>query len=200
MALYFNSFSNYTSNSKPRHLACQVSFFICSSMNFYSTFFKHFVTNSISSLCLTNVVVNTSSWWIVAFFISSTTWMNVPSTLANFYCRAFRVSLVSFSFSSKFSNVCWISWNFWSNCLWANTSPALFFPTPAYGLQTPRDQCDVQCAFIHSIFFPTYAPTPTRVVEFFSHKTISRLSPSWPMYILTLLSTLPWNPQVLTSS
>ncbi len=127
MALCFCSFTNCTFDSKFRHLACQVSFSICSSRNFYSTFFKHFLTNSISSLCLTNVVVNASSWsWTGAFFISSTIHVSVPSTIMKFYYRAFRVSFASSS-SWVFSNFSWISWSFWSSCLWVNTSLTLIF-------------------------------------------------------------------------
>ncbi len=123
----FYFFSSCTSNSKLRHLACHVSFFVCISRNFYSTFFKHHVIDPIYSLCLTNVVVNVFSWRTVAFFISSNTQMNVPSIIAKFYYRAFRVSFASFSSSWVFSNFCWVSWNFLSNCLWANIIPTLFF-------------------------------------------------------------------------
>ncbi len=118
--------NNCTFNSKFKHLACQVSFSICISRNFCLTFFKHYVTNSISSLCLTNVMVSVFSWRIVAFFISSTTQVNVPSTITKYCCRSSRVSLASSS-SWVFSNFYSISKSFWSNCLWANTSPTLFF-------------------------------------------------------------------------
>ncbi len=108
LALYLCSFGNCTFDSKPRHLACQISFSICSSRNLCSTFFKDFVTNSMFLLCLTNVVVNASSWQNVAFFISSTTRMSVPSTIAKFYYKAFIISLTSFSSFWRFSNFCWV--------------------------------------------------------------------------------------------
>lgn len=127
MALCFNSFNICTFDSKPRHLACQISFYVYSSIIFCLTFFKHYVIDSILYLCPTNVVVSTSPWWTATFFISSTTQMNVPSTIMKFYSRAFRVSLASFSSSWVFSNFCWVSWSFWSNCLWANMSLASFF-------------------------------------------------------------------------
>jgi hypothetical protein len=73
------------------------------------------------------------------------------------------------------------------------------FPTLVYGFQTPRDQCDVQCALIHTILCPIDAPTLTRVANFFSHKSISCLLPSWPMHVLILLSALPWNPHAMMS-
>jgi hypothetical protein len=126
MVLYFCSLSKCTSTSKLRHLACQVSS-IYLLKNFYSIFFKHLVTDSISSLCLTSVVVNTFSCRIVAFFISSTTQMIVSSTITNFYCRAFKVSLISFFSTWVFSSFYWVSWSYWSNYLWANTRLALFF-------------------------------------------------------------------------
>jgi hypothetical protein len=47
-------------------------------------------------LCLTSVMVNTSSCKIVAFFISSIAQMNVLFIIAKFYYKAFKVCLVSF--------------------------------------------------------------------------------------------------------
>jgi hypothetical protein len=72
-------------------------------------------------------VVNASSWWIATFFIPPTIQVSVPSIIAKLCCRAFKVSLTSFSSSWFFSNFCWVSWSYWSNRLWTNTSLALFF-------------------------------------------------------------------------
>jgi hypothetical protein len=55
------------------------------------------------SLCLTNVVVNIFSCQIVAFFISSTIWVNVLFTIVKFCYRTFKVSLASFSSTWAFS-------------------------------------------------------------------------------------------------
>lgn len=127
-------------------------------------------------LCLTNIVVNASSWQIAAFFIFSTIWMNVPSIIAKFYYRAFIVSLVSFSSSWYFSIFYWISWSFWSNCFWANTSLAIFFPTLAYGLQILGDQFDAQHIFTCTILHPANVPSLRKVIELFSHRTMSHTS------------------------
>jgi len=79
IVLYFYSLSSCTFDSKLKHLACKVSFYVCISRNFCSTFFKHPITNSISSVCLTNLVVNITSWGTSTFFISSTLkWMCHP--------------------------------------------------------------------------------------------------------------------------
>lgn len=116
-----------TFTSKFKHLVCQVSFSIYISRNLCSSFFKHLVIDSISYLCLTDVLDITSSCRIAAFFISSTIKVNVPSTIMKFYYKAFKVSLASLSSFWVFLNFYWISWSSWSNYLWASTRPTLFF-------------------------------------------------------------------------
>jgi hypothetical protein len=74
-----------------------------------------------------------------------------------------------------------------------------FSPIPTCGLQTLGDQSDVQRAIIHIILCPANAPTLKKVAIFFSHRTISHLSFSWPMHALALLYVLPWNPHALMS-
>jgi hypothetical protein len=157
---YFYFLNSCTFDSKLRHLACQVSFSIYISRNFCSTFFKHSLNDSIYSLCLTNVVVSTSSWWIVAFFISSTTQVSVPSIIAKFCYRPFRVSLTSFSSFWLFSNFYWISWNLLSNCLWTNTSLTLFF-SHSY-LWASNFKGSIQCS-VHSC---SYSIMPCRCSNF----------------------------------
>ncbi len=104
MVLYFYSLSNCTSTSKLWHLVCQVSFSIYIWRNFCLMFFKHPITNSISSLCLTNVVVNISSCQTATFFISSITWVNVSSIITKFGCKTFKIFPTSLSSTWVFSN------------------------------------------------------------------------------------------------
>ncbi len=127
MVFYFCSLNNYTSTSKLRHLACQVSFLVYISRNIYFIFFKHPIIDSISSVCLASDVVNTSSCQTATFFTSSTTWVNVISTIAKFYYKTFKVSLTSLSSTWIFFYFCWVSSSSWSNYLWAYTRHALFF-------------------------------------------------------------------------
>jgi hypothetical protein len=72
-----------------------------------------------------------------------------------------------------------------------------FSPILAHGLQILYDQFSVQHAFTYTILCCVYAPTPNKIDEFFSHRTTSCPSLSWPMHILALLSVPPWNLHVL---
>jgi len=60
-------------------------------------------------------------------------------------------------------------------------------PILACGLQTPRDQSGVQHVFARTILCLADAPTPRKVVELFSHRTISHLSVFWLMHVPVVL-------------
>ncbi len=92
MLVYFSSFNNCTINSKFMDLACHVSFQVFILKNFFLVIFTHFVTNSISSLCLVVVVVvTTPSCQTTIDFISSITRANVLSMILKFCCKVAKI-------------------------------------------------------------------------------------------------------------
>jgi hypothetical protein len=75
-----------------------------------------------------------------------------------------------------------------------------FSPILTCELQTLGDQSNVQCTLAHIVLCHVDVPTLKKVVEFFSHRTISRFSLSWLMHALVLLSILPWNLHALMNT
>lgn len=96
-----------TINSNFMDLACHVSFQVFILKNLFSIVFTHFITNSISFLCLVVVVVvTTPSCQMVVDFISSTTQVNVFSMKLKLCCEVAKTPFIFFSYVWLFSSSC----------------------------------------------------------------------------------------------
>lgn len=151
--------------------ACQVSSLVYVSRNFHLIVFKHTLTNSISSLCLVIVVVTFPSCCIIIVFIFSTTWMNMLLVLL----QSINAPFIRSSYTLAFSSSYWVSWSFWSNCLWILN---YLFPIPTSELQNLNDQCVVQHIFIHTKLHLANIPLLKGVGDFFPHRTFTHPLPS----------------------
>ncbi len=151
-------------------------------------------------LCLVVIVVTIPSCQIAVIFIFFTIQVNVPSIIIKLCYRIVKTSFTCFSFAWVFSNFYWVSWRFWSNCLWPMTRPTLFlFHSCLWDSNSKGSICCLAHSCSHRIT-PCKRSNSKEIVKFFSHKNVSHPSPFWLMHEQVRPSVFPWNPHALKNT